>query len=96
MKKTKAIAIILIINLLCTLIFSLNPGKVFAASQKIDNQISKIDDKHVIQTKGDANNTPDAWEVTDDEILGVVNYSIKYIGYPTLWFNEIYEGKETE
>ena len=59
-------------------------------------KISKIDDKHVIQTKGDANNTPDAWEVTDDEILGVVNYSIKYIGYPTLWFNEIYEGKETE
>ena len=45
MKKTKAIAIILIINLICTLIFSLNPGKVFATSQKIDNQISKIDDK---------------------------------------------------
>ena len=45
MKKTKAIAVILIINLICSLFFSLNPSKVFAASQKIDNQISKIDDK---------------------------------------------------
>ena len=45
MKKTKVIAIILIINLICSLIFGLNPSKVFAASQKIDNQISKIDDK---------------------------------------------------
>ena len=45
MKKTKAIAIILIVNLICSLIFSLNPSNVFASSQKIDNQISKIDDK---------------------------------------------------
>ena len=45
MKKTKAIAIILIINLICSLILYLYPIKVFAASQKIDNQISKIDDK---------------------------------------------------
>ena len=45
MKKTKAIAIILVINLICSIIFSFNPSKVFAASQKIDNQISKIDDK---------------------------------------------------
>ena len=45
MKKTKAIAIILIVNLICSLIFSLNPSNVFASSQKIDNQISKIDEK---------------------------------------------------
>ena len=45
MKKTKTIAIILIVNLICSIIFSLNPSKVFASSQKIDNQISKIDDK---------------------------------------------------
>ena len=45
MKKTKAIAIILIINLICSIMLNLYPIKVFAASQKIDNQISKIDDK---------------------------------------------------
>ena len=45
MKKTKAIAIILIVNLICSLIFSLNPSNVFFFFLKIDNQISKIDDK---------------------------------------------------
>ncbi len=45
MKKTKAIAILLIINIICLIMFSLNLNKVFAASQKIDNQISKIDEK---------------------------------------------------
>lgn len=59
-------------------------------------KIRQIDNSYVINTKGDANNTPDAWEVKDDEILGIVNYSIKYIGYPTLWFNEEFEGEETK
>ena len=45
MRKTKVIAIVLVINLICCLIFSLQTSKVFAASQRIDNQISKIDDK---------------------------------------------------
>ena len=45
MKKTKAIAIIVIINLICSIIFSFNSSKVFAASQKIDNQINNIDEK---------------------------------------------------
>jgi len=45
MKITKAIAIFLIINIIFTIVFSLYPSKVFAVSQKIENQISKIDDK---------------------------------------------------
>ncbi len=52
MKKTKVIAIILIINLIYIIMFSLYPSKVFAASQKIDNQISKIDDKKYPGIKG--------------------------------------------
>ena len=58
-------------------------------------KITKRGNSYIINTKGDANNAPDAWEVKDSEVLGVVNYSIKYIGYPTLWFNDIYTGKET-
>ena len=45
MKKTKTIAIILVINLIISILFGFYSNKVFAASQKIDNQISKIDDK---------------------------------------------------
>ena len=45
MRKTRAIAIVLVINLICCLFFSIKTSKVFAAGQRIDNQISKIDDK---------------------------------------------------
>ena len=47
-------------------------------------------------TKGDANNAPDSSRVEEKELLGVVKYRIKYLGYPTLWFNDLYTGKETE
>ena len=45
MKKTKVLVIILIINITCMMIFYINPSKIYAVSQRIDNQISKIDDK---------------------------------------------------
>ena len=57
--------------------------------------IQKKDSSYVIQTKGDANNAPDSFQVKEDEVLGVVKYSIKYLGYPTIWFNDLYTGKET-
>ena len=57
--------------------------------------IQKLDSTYVIQTKGDANNAPDSFQVKEDEVLGVVKYSIKYLGYPTIWFNDLYTGKET-
>ena len=59
-------------------------------------KIYKEGDNYFFNTKGDANNAPDAWVVKDDDVLGVVNYKIKYIGYPTLWFNEMKAGKEKE
>lgn len=51
--------------------------------------IKQIGATYQMQTKGDANNAPDAFEVEESEILGVVKYSIKFIGYPTLWFNKL-------
>lgn len=43
------------------------------------------------RTKGDANKSPDTRLVESAEVLGVVKYKIKYIGYPTLWVREIFE-----
>ena len=45
MKKIKYLAIILIINLIITTTFNFFPSKVFAANQRIDNQINNIDEK---------------------------------------------------
>ena len=59
-------------------------------------KIIKTKDSFKITTKGDANNAPDVWTVSEEEVLGVVKYRIKYVGYPTLWFNDIYSREETE
>lgn len=39
-------------------------------------------------TKGDANKQNDSGYVTQDDILGLVKFKIKYIGYPTLMLRE--------
>ena len=49
---------------------------------------------YIFKTKGDANNAPDSDLVIDNQVLGKVSLKIKYIGYPTLWFNEVINGKE--
>ena len=40
-------------------------------------------------TKGDANNDIDNYKITKDMIIGIVNFKIPYIGYPTVWINEL-------
>lgn len=42
-----------------------------------------------IRTKGDNNEKPDAWLVNKNDISGTVLFPIKYIGWPTLWLNEL-------
>lgn len=42
-------------------------------------------------TKGDANEDMDAGFVTDSEIVGLVDYKVPYIGFPTLWMRSLFE-----
>ena len=39
-------------------------------------------------TKGDANNNEDGYLIEEEDIIGKVIYVCKYIGWPTVWFNE--------
>lgn len=55
------------------------------------NSIKKNGDRVVIETKGDANNGPDATKITNQEVLGKVKYVVKYIGFPTIWVREVTE-----
>ena len=48
----------------------------------------------IIKTKGDANESEDSFMVYDSEVLGIVKCRVKYIGYPTLWLNELFRGRE--
>ena len=45
--------------------------------------------KYDIVTKGDNNNANDIYIVQKDDVKGVVRYSVKYVGYPTLWVNSL-------
>ena len=57
----------------------------------ITHRITKIeegDDGKIYHTKGDANMSPDNYEVMESLVLGKVSTIIKYIGLPTVWFNE--------
>ena len=58
------------------------------------NQISSpkkivIDNEPIFYTKGDANHDIDNYKITKDMIIGIVNVKIPYIGYPTVWVNEL-------
>lgn len=44
-------------------------------------------------TKGDNNNSNDSYKPTEEDVLGKVNFVVKYIGYPTVSINELF-GKE--
>ncbi len=48
-----------------------------------------VDGEVFYYTKGDANNGIDKYKITEDEIIGIVNIRIPYIGYPTVWINEL-------
>ena len=41
-------------------------------------------------TKGDANNGEDGAPVPEDKVIGIYSCSVKYIGYPTVWLNQIF------
>lgn len=40
-------------------------------------------------TKGDANNSNDSQRVKRDQIVGIVEFKIPYIAYPTIWLREL-------
>lgn len=48
---------------------------------------------YCFNTKGDNNETQDAFNTCESNVLGKVTFSFKYIGYPTVILNEIF-GKE--
>lgn len=61
-------------------------GKIIV--HRIINIIEE-DGKYYFYTKGDNNNSQDDFVIYEDMIVGIVNIRLPFIGYPTVWFNEI-------
>lgn len=53
------------------------------------NKIIKKENKYYFYTKGDANTAPDNYVISEEDIIGIVNLKIPYIGLPTVWLSEI-------
>ena len=53
-------------------------------------EIKETEEKKLeIKTKGDNNNTEDNWIIKEEEIIGKVKFMVPYIGYPSVWVNEM-------
>ena len=51
-------------------------------------KVSEHNSQKTYYTKGDANNTADNYEIGENSVLGKVSLVVKYIGLPTVLFNE--------
>ena len=59
----------------------------------ITHRVVSIDKRNNVMyftTRGDNNDEADAFETPDSQVLGRVVMVGKYIGFPTLWINEIF------
>lgn len=57
-------------------------------NQIIVHRVVGINEYYV--TKGDANNSVDYIKVKKEDIKGVYQFSFKYLGYPSIWLNELF------
>ena len=55
-------------------------------------KIKEESSKFYFYTKGDANNSVDSGITEGEAVIGVVKNVVKYIGYPTVWINELFGG----
>lgn len=48
-----------------------------------------VNGSYIFYTKGDNNEFVDNWEVYEDDIIGVVKFRIKYLGWPSVLLNDL-------
>lgn len=62
-------------------------------SSLITHRVIKViddNDNLKFQTKGDNNENVDFDYTDENQVLGIVKYIVKYVGLPTIWFNETF------
>jgi signal peptidase len=71
-------------------------GQVIVFEQSKSVIVHRVVDIQIINgitryyTKGDANENLDAGFITDADILGLVNYKLPFLGFPTLWMRSLF------
>lgn len=76
-------------------VYNLKKGDILVYNYQNKTVIHRIytidlkDGNIQIITKGDNNELPDSWVVGSEQIQGKVIIPIKYVGYPTIWLNDV-------
>ncbi len=76
---------------------TIEKGQVIAFREGKSVILHRVDSIEIINgttryyTKGDANEERDTGYITDGDIIGLVNYRIPYIGYPTIWLKSLFD-----
>lgn len=71
-------------------------GQVIVFEQNGSAIVHRVVDIEIINgitryhTKGDANEDWDADYILDSDIIGLVNYKLPFLGYPTLWVRSLF------
>ena len=74
---------------------NINEGQILAHKKGniivVHRIIKKIlvEGKYYYYTKGDANDSQDNYEISEEMVVGIVNIKIPLIGYPTVWLNSL-------
>lgn len=58
--------------------------------------VIKENGKTYYQTKGDNNNAVDSNYVKPENVIGIYKIHIKFIGYPSIWLSEFFNGEEAK
>lgn len=72
-------------------------GKVIVFKEGKTVVVHRVVDMEIINgvtryyTKGDANEDRDAGYITDSQIIGVVDYKLPFVGYPTIWVRNLFK-----
>ena len=53
--------------------------------------INEKNDWFIINTKGDNNESADGYDIVADDIIGVANVKISYVGLPVVWLNKTFK-----
>lgn len=49
----------------------------------------KVGNEYFFYSKGDANDFVDNYKITEEMMIGVVNVRVPFVGYPTVWLNNL-------
>lgn len=68
-------------------VLAFSHGKIIVVHRVIKK--INIDGKYYFYTKGDNNDSEDNYTIEEKDVRGLVNIRIPFIGYPTLWLNNL-------